>query len=223
VGASRSLPPIYSERDARSPLDLNKNILPVTELPENEKFEPLSRMQILFAMGITALILLAVAKLWQTFGNITILPITWQNTDLLIGGGLALFITGASAIVYRIWPAYRRSADAYLELVLKPLVLPDIIWLGLLPGLSEELLFRGVMLSALGLNWLALIISSVIFGLLHISGKQQWPYAVWAICVGGVLAYSAIVTGNLLVPITAHILTNTISSLVWKIEQQKNN
>ncbi len=195
----------------------------MTELPENEKFEPLSRMQILVAMGVTALILLTIAKLWQTFGNVTILPITWQNTDLLIGGGLALLITGASAIVYRIWPAYRRSADAYLELVLKPLVLPDIIWLGLLPGLSEELLFRGVMLSALGLNWLALIISSVIFGLLHISGKQQWPYAVWATCVGGVLGYSAIVTGNLLVPILAHILTNTISSLVWKLEQQKVN
>jgi membrane protease YdiL (CAAX protease family) len=195
----------------------------VTELPENEKFEPLSRMQILVAMGVTALVLLTVAKLWQTFGNITLLPITWQNTDLLIGGGLALFITGASAIVYRIWPAYRRSADAYLELVLKPLVLPDIIWLGLLPGLSEELLFRGVMLSALGLNWLALIISSIVFGLLHISGKQQWPYAVWATCVGGVLGYSAIFTGNLLVPILAHILTNTISSLVWKLEQQKVN
>ena len=57
-----------------------------------------------------------------------------------------------SSIIYRLWPAYRQSADVYLALVLKPLILMDLIWLGLLPGLSEELLFRGVMLPALGLK-----------------------------------------------------------------------
>jgi membrane protease YdiL (CAAX protease family) len=167
-------------------------------------------------MGVTAIILLIVAKIWQQVGSVTLLPWQFSINALLMGAVLAVSITLASSIIYRFWPSYRRSADFYLELIIKPLIWPDLIWLGLLPGLSEELLFRGVMLSALGLDWTALIISSVLFGVLHLSGLEQWPYAAWATLVGFALGYSAIVTGNVLVPIIAHILTNLISSFLWK-------
>ena len=136
---------------------------------------------------------------------------------LPLGLGLGLTITAASSLIYRLWPAYRRSADLYLELVLKPLLWPDLIWVGLLPGLSEELLFRGVMLPAFGLNFTAVIVSSLCFGILHLSGFQQWPYVVWATAVGLLLGYSALATGNLLVPIVAHMVTNLISSCLWKL------
>jgi hypothetical protein len=122
-----------------------------------------------------------------------------------------------STLVYRLWPAYRQSADVYLELVIKPLVWPDLIWLGLLPGISEELLFRGVMLPALGLNLLGLIGSSICFGISHLSGLKQWPYAAWATAVGLILGLSALETGNLFVPILAHIVTNLISGVSWKM------
>ncbi|MCG8363773.1 MAG: CPBP family intramembrane metalloprotease, partial [Pseudanabaenales cyanobacterium] len=125
----------------------------------------------------------------------------------------------ASAVVYRLWPAYRRSADYYLKLVLKPLLWPDLLWMGLLPGLSEELLFRGVMLPAIGMNLVGIVVSSLCFGVLHLSGLQQWPYVVWATLVGFLLGFSALVTGNLLVPILAHIVTNLVSSLAWKFNQ----
>jgi uncharacterized protein len=93
----------------------------------------------------------------------------------------------------------------------------DLIWLGLLPGLSEELLFRGVMLPALGLNLTAVVISSVLFGVLHLSGAGQWPYVVWATIVGFALGYCTLVTGNLVVPVVAHIITNLVSSFLWKV------
>ncbi len=190
------------------------------QLPENPEIEPLTRTQVLVAMGVTAIILLVIAKLWLQFGSVSLLPVKWTGIDLLKGGALGLAITGGSTIVYRIWPGYRRSADVYLEVVLKPLFWPDLIWLGLLPGLSEELLFRGVMLSALGLNVTALILSSFWFGILHLGGMEQWPYAVWATAVGLLLGYSDLDTGNLLVPIVAHICTNLISSCVWKWENK---
>ena len=190
------------------------------KLPENPEIEPLTRTQVLVAMGVTAIILLAVAKLWLLFGSISLLPVKLSGIDLLKGLAIGLAITGGSAIVYRIWPGYRRSADVYLEVVLKPLFWPDLIWLGLLPGLSEELLFRGVMISALGLNVTGLVLSSFCFGILHLGGMQQWPYAVWATVVGLLLGYSVLDTGNLLVPIVAHICTNLISSCVWKWEYE---
>jgi hypothetical protein len=107
--------------------------------------------------------------------------------------------------------------------VIKPLIWADIIWLGLLPGLSEELLFRGVMLPALGLNLTAVIISSLLFGILHLSGANQWPYVVWATIIGFALGYCALVTGNLLVPIIAHIITNLVSSCLWKFNHAPDN
>ena len=181
------------------------------------KLQPLTRTQILVAMGVTAFVLWLVAKLWLQFGNVSLLPLKLTATALPIGLGLALIVTAASSLVYRLWPAYRSSADYYLELILKPLLWPDLIWVGLLPGLSEELLFRGVMLPAFGLNVTAVVVSSLLFGILHFSGSQQWPYVVWATAVGLLFGYSAVFTGNLLVPIVAHILTNLVSSCLWKL------
>lgn len=190
---------------------------------EQQKQEPeipyLTRIQVLGAMGATAIILWIVAKLWLRFGDFSIFTWRWNERDLLVGVGLGLIITVLSGLTYRFYPLYRKSADYYLDLVLKPLVLPDIIWLGLLPGLSEELLFRGVMLPALGADHVAVIVSSLCFGVLHLSGSQQWPYVIWATIVGLILGYSAILTGNLLVPIVAHIITNLISSYLWKLRR----
>ncbi len=187
------------------------------------EIDPLSRTQILVVMGVTAVILLAVTKIWQRLGAVELLALQFNSQALLWGIGLAVGITITSSIIYRLWGAYRRSADIYLELVIKPLIWPDLIWLGLLPGLSEELLFRGVMLPALGLNLTAVIISSLLFGVLHLSGAGQWPYVVWATIVGFALGYCALITGNLLVPIVAHIITNLVSSCMWKVNHWQDD
>lgn len=189
--------------------------------PNNFEIEPLSRTQILVFMGITAIILLAIAKIWQKLGKIQLLSIQFTTQALLWSLGLTLGIIIASSIIYRLWPAYRRSADVYLELVVKPLMWTDLIWLGLLPGLSEELLFRGVMLPALGLNLTAVFVSSVLFGVLHLSGNGQWPYVVWAAIIGFALGYCALITGNLFVPVAAHIITNLVSSFLWKVNHRQ--
>lgn len=190
---------------------------PVPNAPETE---PLTRTQVLIAMGVTAVVLLLVAKGWMQFGKVTLLPIQLTGKAALVGVGLGLGITIASSIVYRVWGTYRRSADYYLELILEPLLLPDLVWLGLLPGLSEELLFRGVMLPEFGLNFEGILISSACFGVLHLSNLKQWSYVVWATCIGALLGYSAIWTGNLLVPIVAHVLTNLVAAYLWKLGDQ---
>lgn len=183
--------------------------------------QPLSRTQILVAMGVTALVLLIVAKIWLRLGNFALLPVQFTLTAVIGGFSVALTIAIASWLVYRLWSAYRHSADFYLELVLKPLHWADLIWVGLLPGLSEELLFRGVMLPALGFNLAAVIVSGICFGVLHLSGADQWPYVVWATTVGLILGLSALYTGNLLVPILAHVITNLVSSYFWKWEHSR--
>ncbi len=188
--------------------------------PNNPELDPLSRTQILAFMGVTAVFLLAIAKVWQKLGSVQLLAFEFNPQALLWSVGLAVAIIINSGIIYRLWPAYRRSADMYLELVIKPLMWADLIWLGLLPGLSEELLFRGIMLPALGLNIAAVALSSLLFGILHLSGAGQWPYVVWATIVGFALGYCALITGNLFVPVAAHIVTNLVSGLLWKINNR---
>ncbi|MBD1214154.1 MAG: lysostaphin resistance A-like protein [Dolichospermum sp.] len=189
---------------------------------EQQNQEPeipyLTRTQVLVAMGVTAIILWIVAKLWLHWSNVILFKWYWHEQDLLLGIGLGLIITILSGLAYRFSIPYRKSADYYLEMVLKPLAMPDLIWLGLLPGLSEELLFRGVMLPALGADHLAVIVSSLCFGVLHLSDTQQWPYVIWATLIGVILGYSALLSGNLLLPIVAHIVTNLFSSYLWKMK-----
>jgi len=177
-----------------------------------------TRTQILGFMGITALILLIISQVWQRLGKINLIPVKFNLHDFSIGVLIAIAIILASSILTRVWEDYRHSAEKYLNLIISPLILADLIWVGLLPGLSEELLFRGVMLPAFGYDWLALILSSVFFGILHWSEVSSWHYVVWAIIIGFVLGYSAYITGNLLVPIVAHSLTNFVSSLLWKLK-----
>lgn len=179
-------------------------------------------MQVLAAMGVTAIILLIISKAWLYFDSSSLLRIEFLPQDFLLGTGIGVGITLLSGVIYGLWPAYRKSADMYLALVLKPLQWPDLLWLGLLPGLSEELLFRGVMLPAIGLNWLGILVSGASFGVLHMSGIQQWTYVVWATVIGIILAIGAVATGNLLVPVVAHIVTNLVSSALWKLRQPEN-
>lgn len=185
--------------------------------PELESF---TRIQLLAFMGVTAVILLIIAQLWRTLGSIRLIPIKFSIEAILLGFVIAVAIIVASTILSQVWADYRRSAEAYLDLIVTPLVIPDLIWLGLLPGLSEELLFRGVMIPAFGYDLFAVIVSSILFGVLHLSSVQNWHYVLWAIVIGGVLGYSVYITGNLLVPIIAHSLTNFFSSLIWKIKKR---
>jgi uncharacterized protein len=190
------------------------------QIPDTPEMQPLTRTQVLIAMGVTAVVLLVVSKTWLHFSQIPMLPVRFSMLALLQGLGLGVGISIASSIVYRFWGEYRTSADQYLTMVLKPLLVPDLLWLGLLPGLSEELLFRGVMLPEFGLDFLGVLLSSLCFGVLHMSSFKQWSYVVWASLVGIALGMSAVWTGNLFVPIVAHILTNLVSGTTWKLSNR---
>lgn len=181
--------------------------------------EPLTRTQVLVALGATALLLLGASKVWQHLGQVPHLPLVWSLPQFLGAIALALALTALSALLYHNWKFYRESTNRYLSLVLSPLHWPDLLWIGLLPGLSEELLFRGVMLPALGLNWLGIIVSGLSFGALHLNGREQWLYAVAASVVGLMLGWIAVETHNLLIPLVVHILVNFLSAGLWKWRQ----
>jgi len=172
-------------------------------------------------MAVTAIIFLGISKGWVYFAGISMVKLYWQPEHAAIGAGIGIGVALLSSLIYEIWESYRIAAQEYLEMVLKPLEPIDLIWLGLLPGMSEEMLFRGVALPALGMDLAALIITSVVFGALHMANTKHLSYTVWAIAVGMMLGAITIYTGNLLSAIAAHILTNSLSGIIWKYKQSK--
>jgi uncharacterized protein len=183
----------------------------------------MTRSQILFAMAVTAIVLLIIAQIWMHALSVSLVPLNPSLQNLLLGVGMGTAITLASSLIYEFWAEYRKSADIYLEMVLKPLEIPDLLWLGLLPGISEELLFRGVALPGLGMNAIAVAATSIVFGSLHMFNLQQWRYAIWATAIGVCLGTMTLLTGSLFPAIVAHILTNSVSGLIWKLKLQKGN
>ncbi len=190
------------------------------QIPDKES-NSLSRSQVLIAMAVTAIIFLVISKGWVYLTGIQMISLYWQLEHAAIGVGIGVGVALLSSLIYEVWESYRIAAQEYLEMVLKPLKPVDLIWLGLLPGLSEEMLFRGVALPALGMNGIALIISSVVFGALHMASAKHLSYTVWAIAVGMMLGAVTMYTGNLLSAIVAHVLTNSLSGVIWKWKQSK--
>jgi uncharacterized protein len=172
-----------------------------------------TREQILGLLIATAVLLLVIAQIWGALAGIPVgAPFHLNGKDFGLGVLLGLGIMGLSTAMYYVWPQYRKSADMYLSLVLKPLAPQDAIWVGLLPGLSEELLFRGIALPALGL-----VPSSLLFGVAHLLEWRQWPYALWATGIGLLLGIATLWSQNLLVAVVAHVTTNILSTLFWRI------
>jgi hypothetical protein len=66
------------------------------QTPNNFELEPLTRTQVLIAMGGTAIILLAIAKAWLHFSRVTLLPVNFTWISLGLGLGVGLIITVAS-------------------------------------------------------------------------------------------------------------------------------
>ncbi|MFN3927239.1 MAG: lysostaphin resistance A-like protein [Pseudanabaenaceae cyanobacterium] len=179
----------------------------------------LSRSQVFIVVAGTALLLMGIGTGWSYGFNSDVLPCFWQTHHVLLGIALGLVIAGISRWFYACWSAYRQAADEYLRLVLTPLQPIDLIWLGVLPGVSEEFLFRGVILPSVGMNVLGLVITSLVFGALHMSNWKHFPYTIWATIVGLLFGSLTLFTHNLLPVIIAHALTNSLSGWFWQKAQ----
>ncbi len=87
--------------------------------------------------------------------------------------------------------------------------LVSVLTIAVLPALLEEFAYRGVVLSLLRPfgNGFAIVVSGVVFGLMH-GNMSQIPFAV---IVGIVLSYITVRTGSIWVSVALHFINNFIS------------
>jgi uncharacterized protein len=126
-----------------------------------------------------------------------------HGLSLLGGAALALGTTWATRVFVRrfrwakalhgvLRPGVRHAGDA------------AIVVLGIASAAAEELFFRGLLATTLGL-----VASSMAFGLLHqVRGRGRWAWSSWAAVMGLLFGALFFATGSLLGPIAAHAAIN---------------
>ncbi len=164
--------------------------------------------------------------------DVTIVPL--QKTDGSFGVGLLLLGLGMMVIA-NIIGSYLLSL--FETVGVTPVDVPDmqdgtmtvlllnILTVGIMPGVFEELLFRGVVLQGLrpAGDGAALVFSSLMFGLMH-GTLYQIPFAF---ILGLVFGYIVLKTGNILWTMGLHAVNNTLAVLMeywlWNVPDEETS
>lgn len=130
-------------------------------------------------------------------------------------GSLQKYLESAEAI-------YNRALQVFLQMKTFGDLLVNLFIMALLPAIAEELFFRGALQKTLlrlsGKPWLAILISSLIFGLLHGTFFKLLPIFTLGLLLGTVYY----VTRNLWYTITIHFLNNAFAVLSVYYAGQNN-
>ncbi|GAB4254902.1 MULTISPECIES: CPBP family intramembrane glutamic endopeptidase [Deferrisoma] len=125
------------------------------------------------------------------------------------GLGVGALLTAVGQVLTR-RTAWGRRLEALLARLVRGLHPVDAILLAVLSALAEELVFRAILLPYAGL-WG----SSALFGLAHwVPREGLWPWGVWAFVAGLALGGTALATGGILAPTTAHFVVNAVGLIV---------
>jgi len=123
--------------------------------------------------------------------------------SLALGLAVALVVVAATpALVKR--TAWARELHSELKEIISPLSSAEITLLALASGIGEELFFRGALQPVLGL-----LLTSLIFGALHVGPKKVFlAWTFWAFVMGLLFGSIFELTGVLWGPVLAHVGIN---------------
>ncbi|XP_060969208.1 uncharacterized protein LOC115712725 isoform X2 [Cannabis sativa] len=137
--------------------------------------------------------------------------------------GLVVVISSSRYLLLKTWPDFAESSEAANRQVLTSLEPLDYLVVAFLPGISEELLFRGALLPLFGFDWKSVLVVAALFGVLHIGGGRKYSFAVWATFVGLMYGYATIFSSSLIVPMASHALNNLVGGIIWRYENQSSS
>ena len=144
-------------------------------------------------------------------------PRAWPATFLLILGGWLISIEFATIQHYFVpFPddLLKEFAELFAVLNAYPVVYA-LFLVGILPGVCEELLCRGFLLSSFRPRFGvvgAIMLTAILFGILHMNPYRLLP-TIW---LGTLLGFIAVYSGSILPAMFAHALSNALSFLVEK-------
>ncbi len=144
----------------------------------------------------------------------------WDGMDALKGIAAALppalFFVWSMNSDWRPLHRIHQALEEFARPIFGDFSIPQLLAVSLIAGIGEEVLFRSVIqggLSSAAGAIVALVIASVLFGIVHL---VTVGYAVGAAVMGGYLGWIWLQGGNLLIPIVTHAVYDFIA-LAWFI------
>ncbi|MFW5937526.1 MAG: CPBP family intramembrane glutamic endopeptidase [Halanaeroarchaeum sp.] len=183
------------------------------------------RWNVVLSQGLVALVVLggawAAGIPWTALGFPATPTVGGLSHPLLAGTVLGLVVAGGNVLLERVVDAPALRDAATVRRALAPASIAG--WASLLfvvipiIAVSEELLFRAVLVGALAVGfdlspWLLVAISSLAFGAAHTA--QGTTGVIVTTLFGAILGGAFVLTGDLLVVIVAHALVDVVEFLV---------
>ncbi|KAL9364099.1 hypothetical protein Peur_041972 [Populus x canadensis] len=187
-----------------------------------------SRSDVLQACTVTSGLIAALGILIRQVSHVASmegLPILDCSTEVSFGiemwhleliTGLVILISSCRYLLLKTWPDFAESTEAANQQVLTSLQPLDYLVVSFLPGVAEELLFRGALLPLFGMDWKSVLLAATVFGVLHLGNGRKYSFAIWATFVGFVYGYATIASSSLVVPMASHALNNLAGGLLWR-------
>ena len=146
---------------------------------------------------------------WHTFSPSAV---QWSLAPLAVLGALSAAF--AIDLMSEPFDLPNLMEEQFLQIARTPL---GILALAIVGPVVEEVVFREAVLGNLlrdGMRpWLAILLSALVFGLIHVN-PIQIPFAL---LIGIILGLLYCKTGNILLPLIVHILNNTLSVIEMNI------
>ncbi|KAL2519645.1 CAAX amino terminal protease family protein [Abeliophyllum distichum] len=146
----------------------------------------------------------------------TNITFNFELSHLVLIMELVILVSSCRYLLLKTWPDFSKSSEAANRQVLTSLEPMDYIIVAFLPGVSEELLFRGALLPLLGVNWTSIFAVAALFGILHLGSGRKYSFAVWATFVGIVYGYATTLSSSVFVPMASHALNNLVGGIIWR-------
>ncbi|MCP8968727.1 CPBP family intramembrane glutamic endopeptidase [Ectobacillus ponti] len=151
---------------------------------------------------ILGLILFQSAAEWRRLWRLD-----WEPV-LLLGGGAAVLVVALDYMAMKLLPEAWFDDGGINERMFRGLSIPHLLLLTFIIGFAEELLFRGILQTHLGL-WL----SSLIFAALHLRYVAKPFLFAFVLSISMLFGWLFAWTDNLLVTVFAHFLVDFIMGL----------
>ncbi|WP_305913327.1 CPBP family intramembrane glutamic endopeptidase [Guptibacillus hwajinpoensis] len=130
---------------------------------------------------------------------------------IFLGGGLALIVVLIDQLLMVVLPEDKLDDGGINERIFSNLSIPHILFLSFVISFSEELLFRGVIQTHLGL-----FIASGLFAIIHVRYLAKPVLFTLVIGISFMLGILFEFTDNVLVTITAHFLIDSTMGILIK-------
>ena len=181
--------------------------------------EPVGARFVALAAVFYAALLLAAAVVGALDGRNALALGAPALFGLVVGVTSACGTVALGVLLYRFLPTLRRLSNELAPHLVDGAKRRDLVLVSIFSGVGEEAFFRGALQPEIGL-----VASSLLFGVLHVGPDRRYlVWTLWAVAAGFLFGLLYLWTGGILAPVTAHVMHNAATLLLWKWSRQKQS